>query len=415
MKQLTNKIFKDTFIVMISNIINYAGMFILAVMVTRLLGVQALGEFTYIFAISPVLSIISEFGLSQLSIRKINSDRSYVFSLVKNINIFKLFLSVICVIASGLILSIIPSSGFNMTFAAGILIIIPKVFQTTYESAIRALMKQTLPSVFKSINSLIQIVLAYLILIKTGNLLAMFVMILIMETLTAFVFRIAATRVWQNLGIPVLPASPISFSYIKPIIKEALPFFGSNFLALSMPKITIIILGNLLSQVSLGIFSAASRFANGIGLVSGAIYNTFYPVMTDPNTPLEKQYSLAKKFALFAFLAGLVISLTIYFSAGLLIDLTFKIPQAVPVLELMALMVIPILVYSVIQPFLFAIHAEKFILKTYIAVWSFNIFCSVYLINLYGYIGAAISTIITEYLILLSLLFKFFNTKTRTL
>ena len=77
---------------MISNIINYGGMFVLAVLITRMLGVDALGEFTYIFAVSSILAVISELGLSQLLVRKINAERTLVFSLVRNVNIFKIFI-----------------------------------------------------------------------------------------------------------------------------------------------------------------------------------------------------------------------------------------------------------------------------------------------------------------------------------
>ncbi len=396
---------------MISNIINYAGMFVLAVMITRFMGVDALGEFTYIFAISSILSVVSEFGLSQLLIRKINSDRSLIFSVVKNVNVFKFLLSAICVIAAGFVLSIVPGSTFNMTIAAGIALIIPKAIQTTYESAIRALMNQKLPSIIKSINSLIQIIVAYFILVRTADLFSLLAMIFIMECITACVFKFACSRIWRNSGITQLPALPFSFSFIKLLIKEAFPFFGSNFLSLSISRVILIILGNLTTQVTLGIFSAASRFSNGVGLLSGALYNTFYPAMTDPVTPIEVRYSLAKKFSLYAFLAGLLISFTIYFNAGILIDLTFKIPEAVPVLKLMAFVVIPILVYSVIQPFLFSFHHEKFVLRTYLAIWILNIFTSLYLININGYMGAAVSSLIADYLILLTLLIKFIKYK----
>lgn len=393
--------------VMLSNIINYGGMFIFAVMITRLLGVTALGEFTYIFAVISIISVIAEFGLSQLLIRKINSDRSNVFSLIKNINIFKFFLAVICVIASVLIFPILPGSNFNLAFAAGIAIIIPKAFQTTYESAIRSLMKQTLPSIIKSLNTFIQIILAYFILIKTGSLFYLFVMMFVLEVLTAIVFKIANHNLWQNSGISLAEKIPYSYLYIKPIIKESFPFFGSNFLTLSIPRVILIILGNLSSQASLGIFSAASRFANGVGLISGALYNTIYPAMTNPGTPPEVRYRLAKKFTAYSFLTGLIISLTIFFTAGILIDLTFKIPEAVPVLKLLGFTVIPILTYSVIQPFLYSAHREKFILKTYLAVWIINIPLSILLIHLHNYTGAAFSSLISEYLLLISFFVKF--------
>ena len=394
---------------MLSNIINYAGMFVIAVMITRLSGVDALGEFTYIFAISSVLSVISEFGLSQLLIRKINSDRPQVLSLIKNTNRFKLILSVSCVIIALTVLTLINGLHINSVYIAGLAIIIPKAFQSTYESAIRALMKQTLPAVLKSVNTFIQIILAYQILRSSGNLFYVFLMILAAESISAIAYKISAANLWRRAGISF--TKPVSFSQFKSILSESFPFFGSNFLALSIPRVIIIILGNLTSQVSVGIFSAASRFSNGIGLFSGALYNTIYPAMTDPAVSVQERYIIAKKFTVYAFLVGLCFSIGIYFSAAILIDITFKIPEAIPILKLMGFTVIPIMVYSIIQPFLFSVKQEKFILKIYILVWSLNIITGIFAIHHHNYLGAALNSVIIEYLLLISFVYKFINCK----
>lgn len=149
---------------MISNIINYGGMFVLAVMITRILGVNALGEFTYIFAVSSILAVISELGLSQLLVRKINAERTLIFSLIRNVNILKIFISIGCVLSTSIIFYIFPGLNLNLTLVIGIAVIIPKTIQATFDSSVRALQKQAIPSVIKSINTLLQIIFAYFIL-----------------------------------------------------------------------------------------------------------------------------------------------------------------------------------------------------------------------------------------------------------
>lgn len=394
---------------MLSNIINYAGMFVIAVMISRLSGVNALGEFTYIFAISSVLSVISEFGLSQLLIRKINSDRSQVLSLIKNTNQFKMILSVSCVIIALAILTFVNGLHLNSVYIAGLAIIIPKAFQSTYESAIRALMKQTLPALLKSLNTLIQIILAYFILKSNGSLLGIFIIILLMETITALAFKISAAKIWRSQQITFTKPHP--FSQVKPMLRESFPFFGSNFLSLSIPRVVIIILGNLTSQASVGIFSAASRFSNGIGLVSGAMYNTIYPVMTDPSTDDSTRYLIAKKFILYAFITGVLIASLIYLFAETIISFTFKIPESVPVLKLMSFTVLPILVYSVIQPFMFSVNQEKYIMKIYAFIWIMNILTGIFAIHHHNYMGAAINSVIIEYSLLILFILKFILSK----
>lgn len=101
-------------------------------------------------------------------------------------------------------------------------------------------MKQTLPAVLKSVNTFIQIILAYLILRSSGNLFYVFLMILAAESITAIAFKISAANLWRRAGISF--TKPVSFSQFKSILSESFPFFGSNFLALSIPRVIIIIL-----------------------------------------------------------------------------------------------------------------------------------------------------------------------------
>lgn len=407
----TSKIFKDTFIVMAANVINYAGMFVIAVMISRILGVDALGEFTYIIAVSSIIAIVSELGLSQLLIRKINENRPEVFSLIKNVNTFKLQLSAIVAVISIGILFVFQKNSFSAALVIGIVTVIPKALYSTYDASIRALQKQSIPSAIKSANTFIQITAVYFILLYTKSLLNLFILIFFAELLTVGVFYFFNKSLWKKSGIVYAGSASYRYSAVKPVIKEALPFFGSGAFALSIPRVIMIILENLTGAASLGIFSAASRFANGIGLLSGALYNTFYPAMTDPTVIAAQRKKLTIKFSAIGFSAGLVIALIIYFSADILIQLTFKIPEAVPVLKLLGFAVIPILTYSVIQPYLISMGKEKFILKLYLFVFLFSIPLTVFIIHHHGLTGAAFISVFIEYLILSVLYFKFLRVK----
>ncbi len=407
----STKIFKDTFIVMISNVINYAGMFVIAVMISRMLGVDALGEFTYIIAVSSFIAIVSELGLSQLLIRKINENRSEVFSLIKNVNTFKLQLSAIVVILSLGILFLLQKNSFSLALIIGIVTVIPKTLYSTYDASIRALQKQSVPSAIKSANTSIQITAAYFILLYSKSLLNLFVFTLFAELLAVGVLYFFNNSIWKKSGTVFADTSSYRYSNLIPVIKEALPFFGSGALALSIPRVIMIILENLAGAASLGIFSAASRFANGIGLLSGALYNTFYPAMTAPGTNTAERRKLALKFSAIGFSAGFALSILIYFTAEILIQLTFKIPEAVPVLKLLGLTIIPILTYSVIQPYLISMGKEKFILKLYLLVFLFSIPLTVFIIHHHGLTGAAFISVFIEFLILSVLYFKFLRIK----
>ena len=403
------KIFKDTFIVVAANLVNYAGTFVMAVRISRILGVTALGVFTFIFAFTAVLSVITDFGLSTLLIRKLNEDTSGIASYISKINYFKIITGSVSVILLLVIIYFFSPVYFNLIFAAGIAAVIPKAVQGTYESSIRALMNQAVPSIIKSTNTLVQLFFVYLLLVSRCRLLEVISMILGMEIITAFVFRFVNKVLWGDYGIDPSEKEKRSLQGMKGLLKESFPFFGNSFLALSIPRITVILLGYISFAASVGIFSAASRFANSIGLLSGALFNTYYPVMAHSETRAENKYSLTRKLCLYAFAAGLIIAGCLYIFSDFLIGITFKIPEAVPVLKILAFTVVPILTYTILQSYLFSVHKEKFILKLYSVLWTLNIILSIFLIKMHDFTGAAIATIIIEYLLLIAITVKFFT------
>lgn len=408
-KEITQKIYKDTALVVLSNTINYASTFVMAVFISRMLGVDVLGQFTFIFAFTAILSVVTDFGFSTLLVRKVNEDRNNAFKYIREINFIKVCIGAVSI---GLLLTVIyfvSNNNFNLTFAAGIAAVLPKALQSTYESSIRVLLNQLIPAIIKSVNSLIQLFAAYLIISSNFHLIEILFMILITESITAIVFKYTNALLWKSRVSSLSEPEKISLSGIKLILGKSFPFFGKNFLSLSTPRVTVVILGYISTAFAVGVISAASRFANGIGLISGALFNSYYPVVSHPGTTDEIKYDISKKFILYAFGAGLVAALTLYFLSGMLINLTFKVEEAKPVLKILAFSVIPILVYTIIHSYLFSVHKEKFILVLYAIIWTANIILSIILISVLNYTGAAIATIIVEYALMLTLLAKFYS------
>lgn len=313
------KIFKDTFIVVAANLVNYAGTFVMAVLIGRILGVTVLGQFTFIFAFTAVLSVITDFGLSTLLIRKMNEDTSGIALYLTKINYFKIITGSVSVVLLLAVIYFFSPAYFNLIFAAGISAVIPKAVQGTYESSIRALMNQAVSSIIKSTNTLVQLFFVYLLLVSRCGLLEVMAMILGMEIITALVFRFVNKVLWGDYGINTAEKEKRSLHGIKDLLKESFPFFGNSFLALSIPRITVILLGYISIATSVGIFSAASRFANSIGLLSGALFNTYYPVMAHSETGPENKYTLTRKLSLYAFGAGIIIAGCLYIFSDFLI------------------------------------------------------------------------------------------------
>ena len=325
---------------MAANLVNYGGMFVLAVMITRLLGVDALGEFTLIFSFVLILTAVTDLGVSQMLVRKLNSERGKAWSIIRSVNRFRLIFSFVCVAVVLAVMYFVPGAHLTAAFAAGIAIVIPKTLQSAYDSSIRAMQQQRLPAIIKSAVTLLQIVFVYIILLGSPGLLYVMLVLLITELLAMGAFYLTAEDLWKretDIEDPGLIP-------VKPFIKEALPFFGNTIFALSIPRLIMIFLGYIASAASLGIYSAASRFTGGIGLVSGALYNTYYPVMTGSKVTPAESFRLTARLAAYALSLGIVIAAALFFLSDILIGLSFKVPEAASVLKILSVTVIPILV-----------------------------------------------------------------------
>lgn len=388
---------------MAANLVNYGGMFVLAVMIARMLGIDALGEFTLIFSFIMILTSVTDMGMSQMLVRRLNGERGKAWSIIRSVDRFRLKFSFVCAAAVISVMYFIPGEHFTAAFAAGIAIVIPKTLQSVYDSSIRARQQQKLPAIIKSAVTLLQIVFAYIILLGSPALLYIMLILLVTELLSAGAFYLTAEDLWKresNTKDPVLTP-------VKPLVEESLPFFGNNIFALSIPRITMILLGFAASPASLGIFSAASRFTGGIGLISGALFNTYYPAITSGNVNPSERYRLTGKIAAYALALGMIMAAVLFLLSDILIGLSFKVPEAASVLKILSVTVIPILVYSVLQPYLFSLHREKFILKTYTAIFIMNVPAALLLIHLYGFFGAAYVSASTEVLLCIVLIIEF--------
>lgn len=390
---------------MAANLVNYGGMFVLAVMITRMLGIDALGEFTIIFSFVMILTAVTDLGMTQMLVRRLNQERGKAWSIIRSVNRFRLNFSLICVAAVICVMYFIPGTNLTAAFAAGIALVIPKTLQSAYDSSIRALQQQRLPAIIKSAVTLLQIVFVYIILLGSPGMLYVMLVLLVTEILAMGAFYLTAEDLWKN----ETDVKDRTLIPVKPIINEALPFFGNNLFALSIPRITMIILGYISGSASLGIFSAASRFTGGIGLISGALYNTYYPVMTGSKMTPAESFRLTVRLTVYAFGLGVVIASALFLLSDILIGLSFKIPEAASVLKILSVTVIPVLVYSVLQPYLISLHRENFILKSYIALFILILPASIILIHFYGYFGAAYAAVSAEMAICIILIAGFFK------
>jgi O-antigen/teichoic acid export membrane protein len=407
-KEYLNKIAKDTLWVLALNAVNFASSFVIAVFISRMMGVNPLGSYTFIIAISSVLYMVSDFGLTTSLVRKIGGEKNNAYGFISEANSIKTFFGAAALIVTLLAIYLFNKSNFNISLTAGVIVIIPRLYQTSYEASIRVFGFQKYPTVIRSIASMLQIIFSYYVIKAGYGLDGIFVMILFVEILTYYVFYFTNYAVLTRENIKIKKAA-FSLSIMFEKAKESSVLFFNNVLTFTIPRVNIILLEYISSTASVGIFSAGTRFTSGAGLLSGALYNSVYPFIANLKEQKKTSYGIAKELIKYSFILGAAISIALFLLSGILIDLTFKIEEAKPVLKIVAFSVIPLLVYTVVQTYMLSVFMEKFLLKIYALIWLLNAVLGIFLIWKWSYTGAAIVTIGMEYSLMFIQIIKFFS------
>ncbi|HMS34971.1 MAG TPA: oligosaccharide flippase family protein [Ignavibacteria bacterium] len=411
-KHYIKKISEGSLLVLILNAVSYAGSFILAVIVSRFLGIEVLGNYSLIFAFVLILGLVSDFGLSTLLVRKLVENKFNAKEIINSFNLIKISLSAVIIIAIFITAFLFYTKIYYPAFFIGIFLILPRTLMSTYEASIRSFLNQKYPVIIKSANSLLQLALSYYFLSAGYGLSAVMLCILIPDIITLLLLMLANNNVVgkfnseSNSG-KILKSDQTLKIRFSLILKESSVFFANNFLMLSIKGLNVILLGYFSTAAAVGIYSAGSRFVNGIGLFSGALFNSFYPAITNIKNDLKTKTELTKKFILYSFTLGLMITVPLYLFSGNLMELTFKSDDSVIVMKILSFTMIPVLVYTVTQSFLFSVYNEIFLTRILIIAWSLYIILSIILIKMYGYTGCASALTFTEIFLMITQLLKF--------
>lgn len=411
LKQHIKKISEGSLLVLILNAVSYAGSFILAVLVSGFLGIEALGNYSLIFAFVLILGIVSDFGLSTLLVRKLGEYNFNAKETINSFNLIKIILSAVIIIVIFVTAFLFFTKIYYPAFFIGIFLILPRTLMSTYEASIRSFLNQKYPVIIKSANSLLQLALSYYFLSTGYGLSAVMICILIPDIITLLLLMLINNNVIDKFNSESNSGNIISDKPLKKrftlILKESSVFFANNFLMLSIKGLNVILLGYFSTAAAVGIYSAGSRFVNGIGLFSGALFNSFYPVISNIKNDLKTKTELTKKFILYSFTLGLMITIPLYLFSGNLMELTFKSEDSVIVLKILSFTMIPVLVYTVTQSFLFSVYNEIFLTRILIIAWSLNIILSIILIKMYDYTGCAVALTFTEIFLMITQVLKF--------
>ncbi|HET7153246.1 MAG TPA: polysaccharide biosynthesis C-terminal domain-containing protein, partial [Candidatus Kapabacteria bacterium] len=199
----------------------------------------------------------------------------------------------------------------------------------------------------------------------------------------------------REVGRSLLRSLDLRFSRYKNIARITLPFALVNIMSILQSRVDVLFLEHFRSTAEVGIYTAGERFINALTILPGAMFNGLIPLFS-----LSRGTSFSKKFSmqsvLFFSLLGIVISGALYLAAPLIISLTFRFPESVIVLQILAWSFAFFMFNTFTESWLYGHHYEKFVVYARIVGIIAIVGTNIYFAPLYGATGTAIATIVSE-------------------
>lgn len=384
-------------------------MALFSILFGRIYGKEFFGIFSLSFILLIIFRTFIDLGFDYSIPRSISSSPERALREIIESQKVKLYILIIF-----LPLAIIISffSTLSINFIILYLSLLPNTLSSSAKATLRGFSDMKTIAKIETVLNLVFYPIAGTAVLLKFNIAFIFLLFLILEFVRAFwyfnVIKVKLNHKFNFIKFLFIPFSSKSrdlniniennTSFFK-IISGQMKLLAINLLSVLHFRLSSLLLGILSNTIAVGEFSAGLRFLTVLRVIPGAILNTLLPDFSKNNN--EKKWSKLY-LILFLFIFGLIISFLLWLFAEPLMMFTFGFESSIPVLKILAWgFVIAVLSFS-FEAFLISKKKEKYVNFSLLIALIATLIASIFYIPKYAAIGAAISAIIAESVLLMS-------------
>ena len=392
----------------VSEVISKLLQLFIFIYLARALGKESFGVFSFAVAFSLLIVIIADFGLSTFLIREISRNKKAASKYLSNAFVSKIFLALITIAAAYAFLNVMGYSG-EMRLVAYIMLsfAILQSFTDLYYSIFRAFERMHYDAFIKVLRMLILVGIIFYAIRNNFNIITASLAFPITELV---VFIITVILVYTRF---IKPGFGFDLKFSKDILKKSSFFCLSIAFAGMFMYIDAIMLSKLRSSAEVGIYVAASNIILALIFVPMMYANAIYPVISRLFMSSKKSLKFAYEKSLkYMIIIGLGVSAGVYALSDKITLLLYGKEYAATSVVLAILAWYLFLRFAnVISGFtLSSINRQGSRVFSQGMAALTNVILNLVLIPAYGFIGAAVATLITEIIFFsayMSFIFKY--------
>lgn len=388
------KIARNTLFLIASQIISYIIAFFYMIYIARYLGANGFGTLSFAIAFTGIFSILADLGLNTLTVREIARNKSLTGKYFSNVVLMKIILAVL---TFGLIAIVINLLGYPneviyvVYFVAlySILTTFYGIFNSIFQ-AYEELEYQSVGQVFN--NSLLFV--GVLIGIYYGFNVLGFAFIFFISSIISLIY-IFLIYIWKFPHYKMY----INWNFWKSTIKEALPFGLTGISGMLYTYIDSVMLSLFQGNEVVGWYNAAYRLILALLYIPNTINTTLFPSMSQFHISSQDSLNLiTEKYFKLMVITGIPLGAAVTILADDIIIFIFGYEY------LQSIIALQILIWTTVFTFigaafirsLEATNRQLIVTKISAVCVGVNILLNLILIPKISYVGASISTVVTE-------------------
>lgn len=397
-----NKI-KSTFMnmswLMASQIITSILAFVWTIMIARYLGVSDYGIFGFAVSLSTMFAILGEVGISAHIVRSISTDNDNAACYLGNAIPLKVGLSGLYFIVIFIVLLLMGQS--QLVIYITLLYAIEttlKSFTALFNGAVQAFEKQK----YMAFSNILLAILSFALILT-----AIYLNTGLNGITWAYVLANVVTLLYTGyvlLKHITIPKFQFNYSIWKKLLIWGVPFALTSIFYNIYYSIDIVMLTQMVGDFATGIYNATYKLINVLTLFYTIYTAVFFPIMSKQYKKGGSLLTLSfEKSTKFLSMITIPIAVACLFYSNDIIHFIYghQYDQAGVVLQILIWTVCFLFINGAASTALNASHKEYSVTKIYLVAAIFNVILNLFLIPKYSYIGASISTVLSEVLILI--------------
>lgn len=370
---------------------------VLTIYVARILGDVTYGKFTFAIIFAGFFGILTNLGMNAIIIREVARDKSKASKYLGNIVILRIILAVIVLALIVVVINAMdyPPDTVTAVYIFGgytIITSLANIFRVTF----RAFERMEYEAGVNVLERVITTSLGLLVLVMGFGLIELAYVFLIAGIINLFL------SYWLCAGKFARPKFEIDLGFWKETIKIAIPFSLSNIFVLIYVRIDTVMLSVMKGDAVVGWYNAAYNLVLGFEPIVFVFMTALFPIMSRFFISSEESLKITyEKSFKYLVLVGLPISVGGMVLAGRIIPFLFggEFINSIVALQILIWDCLLLCMYRPILYLLGSINRQGSMALIGAIGALINVGLNLLLIPRWSYIGAGITTLITEVLV----------------